>query len=79
LVDAYRFESLVNPNKRTVELALFPKELLADIVVAFMALGSTPIPSSAGYGRMTYGKANWIEHIKPLICARYHDHSSSPA
>jgi len=73
------FSELVDLTQRSKGLELYPKDFLGDVVLAFMALGSTPIPSSAGYGTLTYGKTNWATYIKPLICSRYHDHPAPPA
>jgi len=78
-VETYRFERLSDPSQREHELLRWPQEFLAEIVVAFVALGSTPIPSSAGYGTLSYNKNNWVTYIKPLICSRYHDHPAPPA
>ncbi|KAI4617886.1 hypothetical protein J4E83_006218 [Alternaria metachromatica] len=78
-VDNFRFPNLTDVIQRDAELSRYPQEFLAEIVVAFMALGSTPIPSAAGWGNLPYSKNNWVTHIKPLICSRYHDHPAPPA
>ncbi|KAI4684646.1 uncharacterized protein J4E88_004087 [Alternaria novae-zelandiae] len=79
VVETYRFGDLSDLSQRESELSRYPQEFLANIVVAFMALGSTPIPSSAGYGKLPFGQANWGTYIKPLICSKYHDHPTPPA
>ncbi|KAI4661782.1 uncharacterized protein J4E78_004572 [Alternaria triticimaculans] len=78
-VDNYRFVELVDPIQRLQELAKYPKEFLGDMLMALMALGKTPIPSSAGYGNLPYGKNNWATYIKPQVCSRYHNHPAPPA
>ncbi|KAI4647966.1 hypothetical protein J4E93_004377 [Alternaria ventricosa] len=79
VVETYRFRRLADPTQRETELPRYPQEFLAEIVVAFMALGSKPIPSSAGYGNMPIGQDNWAKYIKPLLCSRYHNHPAPPA
>ena len=79
VVETFRFEKLSDLSQRETELPRYPQEFLAEIVIAFMALGSTPIPSIAGYGKMPFSKANWGTYIKPLICSRYHDHPAPSA
>jgi hypothetical protein len=69
LAETHRFAMLSDPIQREVELPKYPKEFLADILVAFMALGSRPIPSS------TFNKINWANSMKDMLCPKYHDHS----
>ena len=78
-VENFRFTDLSDPKKRAPEFANYPKHFLGDVVAGFMALGSRPIPSSAGYGNMPAGQDNWGKYIKPLVCSRYHDHPSPPS
>ncbi|KAI4631818.1 uncharacterized protein J4E87_002524 [Alternaria ethzedia] len=78
-VNNFRFSDLVDPIQRSRGLTQYPKDFLGDVLMALMALGSTPIPSSAGYGKLPFGQANWGTYIKPLICSRYHDHPAPPA
>ncbi|KAI4925742.1 uncharacterized protein J4E92_006478 [Alternaria infectoria] len=78
-VDNFRFPSLVDPNGRTQGLVPYPKEFLGDMLMALLALGSTPIPSIAGRANLPFNKANWATYIKPLICPKYHDHPAPRA
>jgi len=74
-----RFSDLVDPIQRSQEFEQYPKDFLGDVLMALMALGRTPIPSTAGYGDLSYGPTNWAKYIKPQICSRYHDHPAPPA
>ena len=79
-IDTSRFTELVDPSQRAKEMVSYPHEFFADLVVAFMALETAPIPSSVGYATPSGGKTlDWASFIKPLICSRYHDHPSPPS
>lgn len=78
-VNNYRFSDLADPIERSQELENYPKDFLGDMLMALMALGRTPIPSTAGYGNLSHGKTNWATYIKPQICSRYHDRPAPPA
>jgi hypothetical protein len=71
-VETFRFEKLSDPTQRELELPRYPKDFFADIVVAFMAPGSTAIVSN------TFNKIKWANSMKDKLCPKYHDHSPPP-
>jgi hypothetical protein len=71
-VETFRFEKLSDPDQRELELETYCKAFFADVVVEFMALGSTPIPSNST------NKMKWANSMKDKLCPKYHDHSPPP-